>query len=807
MKFVIACKGGLEKTVTLPELIQYAKPQYSIEPTLRDVSTVLALVIEETFGLNVGGPRKIVPFLNHVFCETGSHYVVLREAQELSKPASDPEKPWRPFDALSGTDKADVVKQERAEPNELDVLRRQLWQKQGDKWWGKLIRRNEADESFTTTPLGDKVADATAFQWGVAREDDPSLDTLTARVLAAANGTEQTYDRVRSEIATYVLSRYGSPRLAPLPVNDAASIPEKLTIRKPGWYRLRDGREAMVTDYTHTPETGSRWRGVVYEQGEAWKTCWLNDGTNESKLEWSLVAWIRDLLENQKREIPDDDLRSAGDMIDPEWHAEVSSNAPPATMPRDILPDTWMTRDGVSVKAGTLVHHPDCKGPGEVGGDGVARCPEWVTQDGVKRRPLWVADATRCYFTPVRDCYASRQNIPTPTTLPSDRDPPTNADVRYTCAACGKPMNTPADGETYFCDNSSCPAKADREEAEAAEERMVEDAEREVAIAGMQHAYEKENPDHDLDLFNRHDLRTVARAMRQMIRKVVTAKGDDLCWRDVYTYLAGLLPEKPAVDFTPPTDVFLGNCKRFEESMRRGTLYVSDDRNKNLFDAIDYALGAFYAAAKTGRCSLGGEQSGNWEDVASAYAKLKNAYEAIRNGPLLVIQPDNDSRLPIGTRVVIPPDAASRGSPRVLSNYNNDDKTASLIASFAGALYDKMNEAEKKHGWKDDWLETDRGDWLRADLVTHLHKGDPLDVALYCAFLWFHKLRTTPIPDVRVSPPKDAWIDAVVDAVVKEMVPEHEYPEITAESYREKSREHMRAFYTHGLPLTMIAGE
>lgn len=62
-----------------------------------------------------------------------------------------------------------------------------------------------------------------------------------------------------------------------------------------------------------------------------------------------------------------------------------------------------------------------------------------------------------------------------------------------------------------------------------------------------------------------------------------------------------------------------------------------------------------------------------------------------------------------------------------------------LATEFADALYEKLLKAEKKynHGnaWKnDDWRES----CLR-QLCAHIDKGDPLDVAAYCAFAWHHR--------------------------------------------------------------------
>jgi len=74
--------------------------------------------------------------------------------------------------------------------------------------------------------------------------------------------------------------------------------------------------------------------------------------------------------------------------------------------------------------------------------------------------------------------------------------------------------------------------------------------------------------------------------------------------------------------------------------------------------------------------------------------------------------------------------------------------TVKLVLDFAKALADKLSAAEVKYGYGDSWATPDAEDWpnpLCYDrLMEHLAKGDPRDVANYCAFLWFHKLSTKP---------------------------------------------------------------
>ncbi len=65
-------------------------------------------------------------------------------------------------------------------------------------------------------------------------------------------------------------------------------------------------------------------------------------------------------------------------------------------------------------------------------------------------------------------------------------------------------------------------------------------------------------------------------------------------------------------------------------------------------------------------------------------------------------------------------------------------KTHLLVANFADALAEKLLMAQRKYGYTDAWVESNWMDECRAKLREHIEKGDPLDVAAYCAFLWYH---------------------------------------------------------------------
>ena len=78
-------------------------------------------------------------------------------------------------------------------------------------------------------------------------------------------------------------------------------------------------------------------------------------------------------------------------------------------------------------------------------------------------------------------------------------------------------------------------------------------------------------------------------------------------------------------------------------------------------------------------------------------------------------------------------------------------KTANLVQRFAAALAEKLASAEKKYGYSDGWSSPDWMDECRQKLAEHVAKGDPRDVAAYCAFLWHHEASTTLIPPAQAA--------------------------------------------------------
>jgi hypothetical protein len=77
-----------------------------------------------------------------------------------------------------------------------------------------------------------------------------------------------------------------------------------------------------------------------------------------------------------------------------------------------------------------------------------------------------------------------------------------------------------------------------------------------------------------------------------------------------------------------------------------------------------------------------------------------------------------------------------------------------LVAAFAAALYEKLLASEEKYGWQGGWARNDWRNDLHQQLLQHVMKGDPVDVAAYCAFAWHHGWATSlpPLPMLLFCP-------------------------------------------------------
>ncbi|HBQ1349533.1 TPA: ead/Ea22-like family protein [Klebsiella pneumoniae] len=70
--------------------------------------------------------------------------------------------------------------------------------------------------------------------------------------------------------------------------------------------------------------------------------------------------------------------------------------------------------------------------------------------------------------------------------------------------------------------------------------------------------------------------------------------------------------------------------------------------------------------------------------------------------------------------------------------------TQELVIDFCTALAEKLYKAQLKYGYDADWKNDGWPSQCQAHFHQHIVKGDPRDVAAYCAFMWWHGWSTKP---------------------------------------------------------------
>nr|WP_230688512.1 DUF551 domain-containing protein [Enterobacter kobei] len=120
-----------------------------------------------------------------------------------------------------------------------------------------------------------------------------------------------------------------------------------------------------------------------------------------------------------------------------------------------------------------------------------------------------------------------------------------------------------------------------------------------------------------------------------------------------------------------------------------------------------------------------------------------------KNRPDLSLLPDGINHL-----YAAPP------APVVPAELHHD--TRKLVTDFCTALAEKLYKAQLKYGYDADWKQDGWPTQCQAHFHQHIAKGDPRDVAAYCAFMWYHGWKTEPAP---VSVPDEDLLHMAASAI------------------------------------------
>ncbi|EGN3384359.1 hypothetical protein IH086_001179 [Salmonella enterica] len=88
--------------------------------------------------------------------------------------------------------------------------------------------------------------------------------------------------------------------------------------------------------------------------------------------------------------------------------------------------------------------------------------------------------------------------------------------------------------------------------------------------------------------------------------------------------------------------------------------------------------------------------------------------------------------------------------------------TQNLAANFCTALAEKLYGAQLKYGYDADWKQDGWHTQCLAHFHQHIAKGDPRDVAAYCAFMWYHGWKTESVSGPVVPEERPADISVLM---------------------------------------------
>ncbi|MEH3577755.1 hypothetical protein POW01_01735 [Enterobacter cloacae] len=129
--------------------------------------------------------------------------------------------------------------------------------------------------------------------------------------------------------------------------------------------------------------------------------------------------------------------------------------------------------------------------------------------------------------------------------------------------------------------------------------------------------------------------------------------------------------------------------------------------------------------------------------------------------PVSVIKIDHESSLIKHVKKVVS-ETNAPPAPVVPAELHPD--TQELVTDFCTALAEKLYKAQLKYGYDADWKQDGWPTQCQAHFHQHIAKGDPRDVAAYCAFMWYHGWKTEPAP---VSVPDESAVELLATDLMK----------------------------------------
>lgn len=143
------------------------------------------------------------------------------------------------------------------------------------------------------------------------------------------------------------------------------------------------------------------------------------------------------------------------------------------------------------------------------------------------------------------------------------------------------------------------------------------------------------------------------------------------------------------------------------------------------------------AALRSAHASLDAEKVILYRE-RNPYNGLTTGWEELTEQEYEIVKDNASKHAEFRTVYTAPP------APVVPAELHPD--TQKLVIDFCTALAEKLYKAQLKYGYDADWKQDGWPTQCQAHFHQHIAKGDPRDVAAYCAFMWYHGWKTEPAP-------------------------------------------------------------
>lgn len=163
---------------------------------------------------------------------------------------------------------------------------------------------------------------------------------------------------------------------------------------------------------------------------------------------------------------------------------------------------------------------------------------------------------------------------------------------------------------------------------------------------------------------------------------------------------------------------------------------------KELVEALEKAQAINAAAEKLVRCKGRYHSEQNYRALAALFGVTtpdlppldgEPVGEVIEVGDALLVEWHKN--LEEGAKLYTAPQAP-------VMPFGLHPDTQKLVTDFCTALAEKLYKAQLKYGYDTDWKQDGWPSQCQAHFHQHIAKGDPRDVAAYCAFMWYHGWKT-----------------------------------------------------------------